>query len=1179
MEKRYPCIPPHSVNILLSACKPVRGFVKKIQHLLIVSISLTIFNNVFAQPGNDLCANAVVLTPKTACNTTAPASQSSATLFNATSTGSPSNVYGTTYDAWYRFTTPASGVSTINIALSATGTSITNTNTMIEVFNATTCAAVFTTSSLGTATRQQGLTIINAAPSTIYYFRVFTLINPTSGTSANWNFTACVSYITGPANDNCTGAISLTPGTTNTTGTLANATNSGVAVSGSCAGTNADDDVWYTFVANNANANITVGSGFTLTPATTMVEVFSGICGALTSIGCGRESVHVTGLSMGNSYYVRVYTATAFGTPVAGPTAHAGTVQAGFSISVSSPSTNNVTAGRMNEVYQQSILSTPNILADPWEITYGSDGFLWITEARGYRLFRMNPTTGARTTVLDLSRGSTFFSSVGDRAFNIQFDHAIQSAQGGFAGMALHPKFLDATAPQNFVYVSYVHSYGGGAAPTGIFFTNRLVRFAYNTTTGLLESPVSLCDTLPGSNDHNSQRIIIAPVSGTNYLFYASGDVGAGQFNNRLRPIKAQNIDSYEGKILRFNLEPDGDAGLNAWIPNSNPFNVTLGVQSAVWATGIRNNQGFAYDTTLNILYGSSHGAYSDDEINIIESARNYGHPLVIGYAADGNYNGITAGTAIASNSGVSSCPVIANELNNATTIGATYKDPLFSGYPGAVGEVNTIWNATPSTPNNSQWPSEGWSGLDIYKHTLIPGWKNSLVAAGLKWGRFIRVKLNATGDAVVPTAGADTVTYLQSTNRYRDLALAPNGKDIYVVMDRSAATSGPTTGSSLVPACAGCVQKYSFLGYADASGKSSIPTSIDVTAGTPNSCATGTMVTIDNTNNTYWVPITGPDGNIMAEINANGQNLGTVTASFYKSNGAIRVKGSVRYLDRNITITPQNQPASPVKMRLYFSKAEYDALDADGLSGINAISDVKILKNNDACGNAIATSTSLINPTFSEAHGANGYMLQGSIDGFSTFYFASANVVLPLNLVTFTGNYKNEATLLKWETENEANTDYFVVERSALNGNYQSIGKVQAKGSIDAKALYNFTDGEAGSLGATVLYYRLRIVDKDGKTSYSQIVVINIADVVTSLSVYPNPAREEATLSITSDVEQTLSWQLIDNTGRVLLSKQAAVRKGNNSITIDVRTFPAGTYFIKVTGKTVQAIQKLQKQ
>jgi hypothetical protein len=58
--------------------------------------------------------------------------------------------------------------------------------------------------------------------------------------------------------------------------------------------------------------------------------------------------------------------------------------------------------------------------------------------------------------------------------------------------------------------------------------------------------------------------------------------MGAGQFSNRTRPNKAQNPASYEGKILRFNLDVDGDAGADAWIPNDNPYILHVQVQYAV---------------------------------------------------------------------------------------------------------------------------------------------------------------------------------------------------------------------------------------------------------------------------------------------------------------------------------------------------------------------------------------------------------------------------------------------------------------------------------------------------------------------------------------------------------------------------------------------------------------------
>ena len=142
-----------------------------------------------------------------------------------------------------------------------------------------------------------------------------------------------------------------------------------------------------------------------------------------------------------------------------------------------------------------------------------------------------------------------------------------------------------------------------------------------------LKRPVVLCDTLPGSSDHNSQRMIIVPVNGVNYLFYGSGDMGAGQLSSAKRVNHAQDIDFYQGKILRFNLETDGDGGLyDPWIPNDNPYNGAT--QSAVWSVGVRNNQGFAYDSVRNILYGSSHGPYSDDEVNIIRTIQELWSPL-----------------------------------------------------------------------------------------------------------------------------------------------------------------------------------------------------------------------------------------------------------------------------------------------------------------------------------------------------------------------------------------------------------------------------------------------------------------------------------------------------------------------------------------------------------------------
>ncbi|RZK47073.1 MAG: T9SS type A sorting domain-containing protein, partial [Pedobacter sp.] len=996
-----------------------------------------------------------------------------------------------------------------------------------------------------------------------YYLRVYSA--GTGQTGAGWGFR--VNWLSSPVNDDPVNAIVVTAGGTVNGDLIAAVPSTGITIG--CAGTGTDDDVFFKFTAVYNYATVTVsGASPELTAAGIRTQVFSGPIGSFNSIGCGSGTVNLTGLTPGNTYYCRVYTAS---------TGQTGMVYT-FKLSLHPSALVAVTGSRMKEVYSQQILSAPSILADPWEVTYGPDANLWVTESKGYKVYKINPQTGLRDTVLDISQFST---TSPDNTFNCQFNNG-SGAQGGLAGLALHPDFLAPTGAKNYVYLAYVYS-----QISGNVFVNRVVRFTYNTSTNKLESPVSLCDTLPGSNDHNSQRMIIAPVGGTDYLFYAEGDMGAGQFGNALRTQHAQNIYSYEGKILRFNLEPDGDAGvLDQWIPSTgsgdatNPYNTVVGKQHAVWAIGIRNNQGFVYDPILNKLYGSSHGPFSDDEINVIERGKNYGHPIVIGYA-DGNANGTTAGASPGMNPAYpSSCPDIIDEVATAAALPG-YKDPLFSAYPNSTlfPTLKGLWDQIPVS-GNGNWPSEGWSGLDLYANKVIPGWKRSLIASSLKWGRLLRLKLDATGNVTAPTnTAADTISYFGSQNRFRDLAFAPNGRDIFVIMDRSTSTSGPSAMFPVVPACQGCLQKYSFLGYNDNGGQSSLPTDIDVTDGTPNSCNTGTTITIDNTNSNYWVPITGPDGNIVAELYSNGQDLGTITSSFYKHAGALRVRNGASYADRNITINPQNQPSANVKVRLYITKAEYDAFEADPLSGISTLSDIRVHKNNDPCQSAIAGSSTIFTPAYASTHGPNGYVVQVDVTSFSTFYIGSTNILLPLESLNFSGKYSNAASNLKWETRNEAGTRHFEVERSTGDGIYSNIGNVRARGSANETTAYTYNDREASRLGVSRLYYRLKVIDNDGGYTYSNIVVIDIpGSFITRISIFPNPADKQATVLISSPEEQNITWQLVDVAGRNVMNKHAILKKGENRIVINLDNLKTGVYFLRVKGRFVNAQEKIQK-
>ncbi|MBA9076820.1 PQQ-dependent sugar dehydrogenase [Rufibacter quisquiliarum] len=471
--------------------------------------------------------------------------------------------------------------------------------------------------------------------------------------------------------------------------------------------------------------------------------------------------------------------------------------------------------GPKGEVFMVRVVKAH--LSDPWEVTYGPDQHLWVTEAKGYRVNRINPATGAQTVLLDLNNAKNFprYDKIPD-----SLDGGKPWPQGGLMGLALHPQLLTG---KPYVYLAYAYRFAGANQPGdgcdpnfgGCHFTMRVVRYDYDQKAQKLANPTILCDSIPGSNDHNSGRLLIAPMNGKHYLFYTVGDMGAGQFKNVGRPNHAQQISSYEGKVLRFNLEPDGDQGdVDRWLPNDNPF-TKPGKQSAVWTYGHRNAQGLAYAKIGGVgqIYTSEHGPFSDDEINLLERGKNYGHPLIIGYN-DNNYNGLAAG--VSSHSHLpgewhTTYPTITSEEANAAAIGKdTYRDPLLSLYPHSNAFLQRILEQERSGGKASpEWPSDAPSSIEVYTASAIPGWQNSLLIPTLKTGKLIRVKLNASGTAVV----GDTLSYFhQSQTRYRDLALSPDGEKIYLAVDSSSVTSGPSGEDPKSNQYRGAILEFTYL-------------------------------------------------------------------------------------------------------------------------------------------------------------------------------------------------------------------------------------------------------------------------------------------------------------------------------------------------------------------------------
>ncbi len=294
-------------------------------------------------------------------------------------------------------------------------------------------------------------------------------------------------------------------------------------------------------------------------------------------------------------------------------------------------------------------------LSQPWEMLWGKDDHLWITERAG-KVLKVNPKTGY-----------TVFKSV--------IPDALQRGEGGVLGMVQDPDFLQ----NGFLYVAYNYLKSG-------IYLQKLVRFKVKAEA--LAEPLTIIDNIPAAIDNNGARLTVTP---DRKLLMTTGDAG--------NSASAQDMASLSGKILRINL--DGT------IPSDNPF-----PNSPIWTLGHSNVQGLVMANGR--VFASENGNGIADEINRIETGRNYGWP-------------------------------------NA---GGPEKYAMPAIWTSGSGSVTA-------------------SGMDFYNSDLIGRWKNSILMATVKESALYQIKLNPTGTAVESA----TPFYQGQWGKLRDVCVSPQGR------------------------------------------------------------------------------------------------------------------------------------------------------------------------------------------------------------------------------------------------------------------------------------------------------------------------------------------------------------------------------------------------------------------
>jgi hypothetical protein len=180
------------------------------------------------------------------------------------------------------------------------------------------------------------------------------------------------------------------------------------------------------------------------------------------------------------------------------------------------------------------------------------------------------------------------------------------------------------------------------------------------------------------------------------------------------------------------------------------------------------------------------------------------------------------------------------------------------------------------------------------------------------------------------------------------------------------------------------------------------------------------------------------------------------------------------------------------------------------------------------------------------------------SFNNFTQFAITDLLFVLPVAVYEFNAVLNNNHTVgLSWSASDEMDISQFEVQRSTDGTNYSPIGTVQAN---NAQSGYSFIDPHP----AAVNYYRLLTTINDGSTVYSPVRTIDLSSAV-AIAVYPVPATTTLNVSV-GNAGAGISVRIINVSGQVLQS--SVTTGGSQVITMDISSYPAGTYFVQVIGE-----------
>ncbi len=206
----------------------------------------------------------------------------------------------------------------------------------------------------------------------------------------------------------------------------------------------------------------------------------------------------------------------------------------------------------------------------------------------------------------------------------------------------------------------------------------------------------------------------------------------------------------------------------------------------------------------------------------------------------------------------------------------------------------------------------------------------------------------------------------------------------------------------------------------------------------------------------------------------------------------------------------------------------------------------------------------------------AGGVAKKTGFTTFSKFAIAkSANNNLPIELVRFDGECKDQSVSINWTTATETNNDYFTIEKSSDGEIFYELTTIKGEGNSNELKKYEYLH----SIESDFAYYRLRQTDFDGKNTKSNIIYVegcNASIQTTELEAYTSNNRD-ILVQIKTPVNKEYSYHVFDQSGRqVVETNKYAATAGNNVFKINTLKLASGIYILNIYNQTEQYSKKV---